>query len=175
MAHARTIDQDARVIDQCSHGKRIRNTQNMGIIIASARTSNTAPARIMADAIQAETLVKGFFVAPCDCKVVRITANGSPFVDMNTSGTVTAKLTKAVIDGSDVDLCSTIAIGAATVPTLDTAIDAVLSTTSSNLDLLEGQHVYLTVVVSDHTVDTAVAYVTIMMEWVPMDASYASS
>lgn len=175
MAHARSTDQDARIIKQCASGRRIRNVQNMGIIIASARTSNTAPARIMADAIQSETLVKGFFVAPCDCKVVRVSANGTPFVDMNTSGSVTAKLTKAVIAGTDVDLCSTIAIGAATVPTLDTAIDAVLSTTSSDLDLLEGQHVYLTVAVSNHTVDTAVAYVTIMMEWVPMDASYASS
>lgn len=171
MTHTRTVDDDARVLEQCSQGRVLRNVVCKDIIIAGARTNNTAPDRIMATVIQNETEVLGFFVAPCACKVVRVTANGTPFADMNTSGTVTVKATKAVIGGSDVDLCSTIAIGAATVPTADTAIDAALSTTEGALDLLEGQHVFLTVVVSNHTVDTAVAYVTVMLEWVPMDAS----
>jgi hypothetical protein len=122
----------------------------------------------MADAIQNETLVRGFGVMPCNGRVLRITANGTPFVDMATSGTVTAKLSKAVIGGTDIDLCSTIAIGAATVPTADTAIDAVLSTTSSDLDLLNGQHIYLTVAVSNHAVE-AIGYVTVMMEWMPTE------
>lgn len=173
MAHTRSTNQDARIIDQCARGRRIRNVVSKDLIIANARTDNTAPSRIMATTIAGETEVFGLFVAPCDCKVVRITANGSPFVDNDTAQTSTAKLTKAVISGSDVDLCSTITIGSATVPTLDTAIDAVLSTTSSNLDLLEGQHVYGTVIIGA-TVQTAVAYVTVAMEWVPMDISYAS-
>ena len=169
MAHARTSNKDSRVIEQCSRGRRVRNIVTLPFIVAEARTNNTGANRIMADAIKAETEVKGFFVAPCASKVTRIYANGTPFVDMDTSGTVTVKLTKAVIGASDTDLCSTITIGSATVPTLDTAIDAVLSTTAGALDLIEGQHVYATIVVSNHTVQTAPAYITLCMEWIPMD------
>jgi len=169
MAHAKVNNKDARIIAQCSAGKRMRYVTNMGFIIANARTNNTAPSRIMATVITSETEVKGFFVAPCACKVLRITANGTPFADMAAGGSVTVKLTKAVIGGTDLDLCSTIAIGAATVPTADTAIDATLATTAGYLDLIEGQHVFATIVVSAHAVDTAVAYITLMMEWMPTD------
>jgi hypothetical protein len=175
MANVRTTDKDARLIKQLADGKYTRYVASQGFIIALARTNNTPPNRIMADVIKNETEVAGFFVAPCACKVVRIAANGTPFVDMATSGTVTAKLTKAVIGGSDVDLCSTIGIGAATVPTADTCIDATLSSTAGALDLLVGQHVFATIAVSNHDVETAVAYVTLMMEWYPTDKCYASS
>jgi len=174
MANVRSTDNDARLIEQLARGRRTRYTQSLGFSVAEDRATNDTDSLIMADAIKNETLVKAFFVAPCDGKVVRIVANGSPFIDMATSGTVTAKLTKAVIGGSDTDLCSTIAIGAATVPTLDTAIDAVLSTTATDLDLLNGQHVYLTAVVSNHTV-SLIGYVTVTMEWVPTDIGYAQS
>ena len=167
MANVATTNNDSLLLTECSSGFRSRRVVEKSLIIASARTNNTAPARIMADLIQNETGIYGVFVAPCNGKVLRITANGTPFADMAAGGSVTAKLTKAVIGGTDVDLCSTIAIGDATVPTLDTAIDAVLSTTAGALDLLNGQHVYLTVAVSNHAVDTAVAYVTIAMEWLP--------
>jgi hypothetical protein len=167
MAHTRTADIDARIIQQCARGRRIRNVASIGFSVASARTSNTAPARIMADVIGGETEKFPFFIAPCDCKVIRITANGTPFVDNDTGETSTAKLTKAVIGGTDVDLCSAITIGSATAPTADTAIDATLSS-SDVLNLVEGQHVYATVTIGN-TVQTAVAYITLMMEWVPMD------
>ena len=169
MAHARTTNKDSRVIEQCASGRRVRNIVCKGVSVALDRTSNTAPRRIMATAITNETEIIPFFVAPCAAKVTRITANGTPFVDMAAGGSVTIKLTKSVIGGSDVDLCSTIAIGDATVPTLDTAIDATLTT--ANLTLVEGQHVYATIIVSNHAVDTAVAYVTLMMEWIPMDGA----
>ena len=172
---ARTTDKAARIVEQCARGRRIRNVQSLGFIVAAARTNNIVPNRIMADLIQNETEIFGFFVAPCACKVLRIVANGTPFVDMATGGSVTAKLTKAVIGGADVDLCSTIAIGAETVPATDTPIDATLSATAGVLDLIDGQHVYATVVVSNHAVDTVVAYITLAMEWIPMDISYASS
>ena len=174
MANTRSTDQDARLIEQLARGRRTRYTQNLGFSIAEDRVTNDADSLLMADAIKNETVIKAFFVAPCACKVVRVVANGSPFVDMDTSGTVTAKLTKSVIGGSNIDLCSTIAVGAATVPTLDTAIDAVLSTTSTDLDLLNGQHVYLTAVVSNHIVQ-AIGYVTVMMEFVPTDLGYSQS
>jgi hypothetical protein len=169
MAHTVVKNPNARVIEQCAQGRRIRNIVCKGISIAQDRSSNVAPGRIMATVIKSETEIIPIFTAPCKCKVVRVYANGTPYADMASGGSVTAKMTKAVIGTSDVDLCSTIAIGAATVPTLDTAIDAVLSTTSGALDLLEGQNVYATIAVSAHNVDTAVAYVTLALEWIPMD------
>ena len=172
---ARTIDKAARIVEQCARGRRIRNIQSLGFTVAAARTTNVAPNHTMADLIQNETEVFGFFVAPCACKVLRIVANGTPFVDMATGGSVTAKLTKAVIGGADVDLCSTIAIGAETVPATDTPIDATLSSTDGALDLIDGQHIYATVVVSNHAVETAVAHITLAMEWIPMDIGYPSS
>jgi hypothetical protein len=162
---------EAQILKQCSEGRRTRNVECKSYIIANARTNNTAPNRIMADAIQGETVIKGFFVAPCKCRVLRISANGTPYADMAAGGTATAKLTKAVIGTTDVDLCSTMAIGAETVPTLDTAIDATLSTTAGALDLIDGQHVYTTITVSGHNVDTAVAYITIMLEWMSTDVN----
>jgi hypothetical protein len=174
MAHARTTSQDARVIDQCARGRRIRNVATFGFSVGNARTNNTAPNRIMADVIAGETEIFPAFVAPCACKVLRIYANGTPFIDNDTGQTSTVKLTKAVIGAGDTDLCSTVTIGSATVPTSDTAIDAALVTTAGVLDLIEGQNVYATVVVGA-TVQTAVAYITVCMEWVPMDASYASA
>lgn len=169
---ARSKDKDARLIEQLARGRRTRYTASVNFSVAEARTNNTAPNRIMADAIKNETVIKPVFVSPCNCKVVRIVANGSPFVDLDVGGSTNVKLTKDVIGAADVDLCSNIAVGAATVPTLGTAIDGTLSTTANALDLLDGQHVYATIVVSNHTVETAVAYVTVTLEYVPTDAGY---
>jgi len=168
MSHSATNSPDARIIEQCTQGRKIRNVASFGFSVGAARTNNTAPNRIMADLIQGETERIPVFVAPCNCKVLRIYANGTPFIKNNGAETSTLKLVKAVIADTDVDLNTTITIGLGTAPTTDTAIDAVLSTVSGALDLLEGQHVYATVVVGA-TVETAVAYVTGNMEWVPTD------
>jgi len=170
---ARSKDKDARLIEQLARGRRTRYTASKSFSVGEARTNNTAPNRITADVIRNETERLPIFVAPCACKVVRIVANGTPFVDLDTAGSTTAQVTKAVIGAADVNLlASTIAIGAATVPTLDTAIDGVLSATASDLELIDGQHVYATVAVSNHTVETAVAYITLTVEYVPTDAGY---
>ena len=174
MANIRSTDNDARLIEQLARGRRTRYVVSKSIIIGNARTNNTAPNRIMADAIAGETYIFGLFVAPCDGKVVRITANGTPFIDNDTAETSTVKLTKAVIGAADIDLCTNITVGDVTVPTLDTAIDAVLSTTATDLNLLNGQHVYGTLVVGA-TVQTAVSYVTVEMEWCPTDLGYPQS
>ena len=169
MANVRSTDNDARLIEQEARGRRVRYVACKGISVDTNRATI-----IMATAIQNETVILPMFVAPCDGKVVRITSCGSPFVDMAAGGSVNAKLTKAVIGDTNIDLCTDMLIGDATVPTADTAIDAVLSTTATDLNLLNGQHVYATVVVSNHTVDVA-GYVTLMMEFVPTDVSYATS
>lgn len=166
---ARTANPEAKMIKQCTAGRRIRNIATKSLIVGAARTNNTAPNRVMATAIQGETEVFGLFVAPCACKVTRISVNGTPFIDNNVAETSTVTVTKAVIGGDNVDLCSAITVGDATVPTLDTCLDGTLSTTAGALDLIEGQHVYGTLVVGA-TVQTAVAYLTVMMEWIPMDA-----
>ena len=166
MAHAVVNDSQARIIEQCTQGRKTRNVVCRGLVIDTARSTH------MADAIKSETAIIPFFIAPCDSKVVRITVNGTPYADMASGGTVTVKLTKAVIGTTDVDLCSAISIGEATLGTLtvlDTAIDGTLSTTSGALNLLEGQHVFATVTVSAHDCDAA-GYVTLMMEWVATDS-----
>ena len=165
---AKSQDYRDTLLFQCARGQRTRHVNSVGVIIASARTNNTAPARIMASLIQNETEVFPIFTAPCAARVVRIYSNGSPYADMDVAGTVVATTSKAVIGASDTALGAGITIGDATVPTLDTAIDDVL-VGGTTMDLLEGQHVYTTVVVSNHAVQTAVAYITINVEWVPVE------
>ena len=168
MAHAVVKDPNARLLEQCTQGRFIRNIATLGLIVGNARTNNTAPNRIMADAIAGETLIKGFFIAPCEAKVTRIYVNGSPFID-NNAGDSTIKVTKGVIGGGDTDLCSALTIGSDTLPTADTAKDATLITTAGVLDLKEGQHVYATLVVGA-TVQSTVGILTLCMEWVPVDS-----
>lgn len=151
-----------------AQGLRLRNTSSRYFSVALNRLDNTAPDRVMATVIRNETEVLPIFVAPCACRVLRIYANGSPFADMAAGGTVVVTTSKAVIGGTDTALGAGITVGSETVPTLDTAIDDVL-TGGATSDLLEGQHVYATVVVSDHDVETAVAYISINVEYVPTE------
>ena len=180
MAHTRITNKDARIIAQCSSGKHIRNINNIEFSVGAARTNNTAPNLIMADAIQNEISTKGVLVAPCAAKILSISANGSPFVDMDVAGTTYVQVYKAVSGGADTALLtdnsnSGIKVGDATVPTADTAIDGTLSTVSGVDELTVGQHVYAILTVSNHAVQTAVAYVTVTVEWMSTDAAYASS
>jgi len=164
MAHAKSEDYRDRVLYLSAHGMRSRNVSSVNYIVAGARTNNTAPNRIMADIIQNETEVFPIFTAPCACRVLRTYANGTPFVDMGAGGSVTATTYKSAATALD----GGIAVGAATVPTANTAIDGTL-VGGTTMDLTEGQHVYVSVAVSNHTVDTAVAYLTHNVEWVPTE------
>ncbi len=164
MTHARTTDKDAKILDQCARGRRIRNISPVFLSVAEDRTANP-----IADGIKDTTTYKAVFIAPCACEVTRCFANAIAFVDMDTSGSVTLKFSKAVIGTTDVDLCATIAVGAATVPTAETAIDGVLSTTAGALNLIEGQLVYATMVVSNHTVTTGSSGLVGCVEWIPKD------
>lgn len=168
MAHAKTQDWRDTELYLSAQGLRSRHVNSVQISIAGARTNNTPPNRIMADVIQNETEVFPIFTAPCAARVLRIYANGTPFADMAAGGTIVATTSKAVIGAGNTALGAGITIGSATVPSADTAIDDVL-TGGTTSDLLEGQHVYTTVVVSNHAVDTAVAYVTINVEWTPVE------
>ena len=179
MAHTRTTNKDARIIAQCSSGKYIRRVETVCFSVALDRATNVDPRLIMASVIQNEAAVKGIFTAPCDGKVLSVYANGSPYVDMAAGGTVYVQVRKAVIGGSDITLTtgSGILVGEATLGTAitsDVANDGTLSATSSDLDLLSGQHVYATLTVSNHAVD-ARGFITVNVEWMPSDASSFSS
>ena len=179
MAHTRIVDKDARIIAQCAAGKFQRNISSQTFSIATDRAANDADSLLMASVIRNETAYKGIFVAPCACKVLGVFVNGSPYVDMDVNGTVYLQVLKAVIGGSDTVLLtdnsnSGIAIGSATVPTLDTALDGSLSTTAGVVDLLVGQNVYARVVVSNHAVE-AIGYVTATVEWIATDTSFSGS
>lgn len=176
MAHAVVNDPQARFMEQCTQGRKVRNIARTGFSVAQARTNNTDPNLANATAIKAQTEYKSFFVAPCDCKVVRIYVNGTPYVDMASSGTTYVQVYKAVIGASDTALltdntASGIQVGEATLGSatvLDTAIDGTLSSTAGVVNLLEGQHVYAKIVVSNHNVD-ARGYISLCMEWTPTD------
>lgn len=165
MAHVRTTNKDARIIEQCARGRRIRNIHTVPIIMAKDRAAIDADSHLLADAIDGDTTNKSVFVAPCVGKVVRCTVNAKQYP--STSGTATIKFTKAVIAGTDVDLCSTIDVDN---PTDETAIDAVLSTTSGALDLVEGQLVYAIIVLVATTSERSDAMIG-EVEFIPMDTS----
>ena len=171
MAHARTANNDARVIEQCTSGRRVRNVSYVPMIVANARTNMVDPNQILADSIQSSTVNKAIFCAPCVCEVVRCFVNATNYIECAAGGTVTTKMTKAVIGDTDVDLCSTIAISGESglVPTAETAIDGTLSTTSGALDLLDGQLVYGITVVSAHNVNARSGGLILCVEWVPKD------
>lgn len=164
---AKTQDWRDTVLYLSAQGLRARHVNSVSFSVAAARTNNTAPNRIMADMIQGDTEVFPIFTAPCNARVLRIYANGTPFIDNGVAETTVATTSKSVIGGADVALGAGITIGSATVPTLNTAIDDVL-TGGTTMDLLEGQHVFTTVVVGA-TVQSAVAYVTLNVEWVPTE------
>jgi hypothetical protein len=140
-------------------------------MVAEDRAAIDTDSHLLADVIRAGTVNKGIFIAPCNGKVTRICTNAIAYVDMATSGTATAKVAKAVIGGSDVDICATIAIGAATVPTAETAIDGVLSTTAGAVSFITGQLIYAVLVVSNHAVSVIPEALTLSVEWTPTDSS----
>jgi len=68
----------------------------------------------------------GVFIAPCACKVTKISVNAVPFPDYATS---TLDVAKAVIGGTDLALCTQVNIDGATT---DTEIEATLTTANLN-------------------------------------------
>lgn len=169
MAHTRTTNKDARIVEQCARGRRVRNTSIVPFIVANARTNMTDPNHSFADVISNDTANKAAFVAPCVCKVIRCSANALTFPTTAAGGSVTLKFTKAVIGGTDVDLCTAGAVGGASPPTAETAVDATLSTTAGALDLVEGQLVYAVILVSNHAISARSSGLVGMIEWVPLD------
>ena len=171
MAHARTTNRDASITSQCGMGRRTRYISLVPVIVGQARTNMVDPNHILADSIQNTTVNKAVFIAPCICEVLRCYVNANTFVTTAASGSVTVKFTKAVIAGTDVDLCSTITVGAPTgsVPTSETAIDGTLSTTGGALLLWDGQLVYAVVVVSNHAVTDRSEDLIVGIEWTPRD------
>lgn len=164
MAHARTQDPDARLIEQCSQGRRVRYVASKPAILALDRTAIDTDSHILADVIDGETsCLIPIFVAPCKAEVVRCFVNAVTYP--TTSGAATVVFTKAVIGDTDIALNTAIDIDA---PTAETAIDGVLSTTSGALDLLEGQLVYAVVALSATTSAKSDGLV-LAVEWLPKD------
>lgn len=166
---AKSTARRALIYDQLGRGYRTRYVQSTGIIVAQDRVAEDVDSAILADVLTNQTLITGLFVAPCAGEIARVYANAAAFVDMAASGTVTAKLSKAVIGASDVDASATMAIGADTVPTAETSVDAVLSATLANRRFIQGQLLYWTVVVSNHVVSVKSSALTLCAEWFPLD------
>lgn len=165
----KTQDWRDTALYQEAQGLRLRNVASAKAIVALNRSDNIAPDRIMATAIQNEIAVIPIFTAPCASRVLRIYANGTPYVLMDTGGTVTFTVSKANTDGTNTALSSALTVGQVTAaPTADTALDATL-VGGTTMDLLEGQHVYVLLTVSNHAVLTLVGYLNFNLEWVPTE------
>ena len=164
MAHTRSTDSDATIVKQCGRGRRVRYIYSVPIIMAADRVTIDADSHVLATVIYGETSNNvGVFVAPCKGEVVRCYVNAVTYPI--TSGAATIKFTKAVIGGTDIDLCSTIDVDN---PTDETAIDGTLSTTSGALDLVEGQLVYCVAALSATTSAISDGMVA-CVEFVPKD------
>ena len=88
MAHSRSYDIDARIVDQVAKGRHVRNIESQSYDIAAARGDNNVPNSIMADIIPGETFTKGIMVAPADIKVTDIMANGAPWAVTASGGVI---------------------------------------------------------------------------------------
>ena len=165
MAHARSTDNDALLIEQCSRGRRVRYIYPRAVIVAADRTAQDADSSPVADVIDGETALILMFVAPCDGKFVRGTVNASTYPV--TSGAATVTFYKTV-SGGDTALTAAININN---PTAETAIDGTLVVTSGVTDLVEGQIVYASIAVSATTSAKSSA-LGIEAEFVPVDLSY---
>lgn len=167
MAHTKSADSNARIIEQCTQGRKLRYIYAIPLIAAQTRNDMSSPDNMLADAIKSTTACKGVFAAPCAGKVVRVYANALTYATCAASGTVTVKATK----GGAVDLNTAFNVSgeAGSVPVSDTAIDGVLSTTAGALDLVEGQLVYATLVVSAHNITTCTDGLNLNVEFAPTE------
>ena len=189
MSHTRSIDNSARIIDQCARGRFIRNVNTVTYVIATTRSGNVADSRKMADLITNESgAFKALLVAPSDGKVETITARGTLWPVMASGGYVLATVFKEgkpmitgsgyVIGGHDISGFQNALSGHFTALTSGTAYDLTLNTASGyEVTFTEGQAIYTMLSMSNTTLKsgTAPSMVAISMEWVPQDKSYASS
>ena len=164
MSHTVVKDNDARLIEQCTQGRRVRNVVCVPVIVAKDRAAIDTDSHILATVIDGETSATvPMFTAPCAAEVVRCYVNAKTYP--STSGASTVTFSKANIGATDTDLNTAISIDN---PTAETAIDGVLSTTSGALNLVEGQLVYATVALSATTSARSDSLV-LCVEWIPKD------
>lgn len=171
----RTTSREARLIEQEARGRRVRYTKNRWIKIAEDRTNDVDPSEATADVIRTQTVSIPIFVAPCAGRFLRGSINATQWVEIGVGGTVTARFYKAVIGGADVALTAATTISwvtGGTALTADTVIDGTLSTTSTDLDLLEGQLVYCDIAASNHAIAAKSLGMCLMTEFCPLDAGY---
>jgi hypothetical protein len=165
MAHTKVIERKERLMDQLGKGYRTRYVKSLPFIVAQARGAQDATNEPVADCIKAQTRILGMFMAPVNCTVNRIFVNAQQYPTM-AANHVHVTLSKAVIAGADVDLCSALTISGLTAYT---DYDAVLVATAGVCDLLEGQLVYVTLVVDNANVTAKSIAATVNVELYPTD------
>lgn len=175
----RTISRDARLIDQLARGRRTRYTWTTWVQIADDRAADDADSAVFADVIRSQTVAIPIGIAPCAGKIVRCSVNATQYVTFaNASGgDATATFYKAVIGAANTALNTAITLsgeadGTPAIPTADTVLDGTLSTTATDLDLLEGQLVYCDIAVAAQDITAKSLGMCLMVEFVPMDAGY---
>lgn len=175
MSHTRVVDKSARIIDQCAKGRFIRNVATVDYIVANARSNDTAPNRIMADLIANDSSQKGLFVAPCNGTIESIMVNGSPYFTQQSGGLTMLQVYKqgqVVITGSGM-LVGGCATSGVTPQALSSGVT--YDATISGASFTAGQAIYAVLATSNDAVTSGPGYITVSVEWVPDDKSYAGS
>jgi hypothetical protein len=169
MAHAKSTNAESTLLREIDRGYRSRRIQKVNLIIASARTSMAAPANALADAIISETIQKSIMVAPCAGKILRVTTNALTW-PIN-AGTITVDVKKAVIGAGDQSVLSAALSveNTGAVRVAETAFDASLNATATNLQFVEGQLIYAEVAISANGITTASIGLIVEIEWVPSE------
>jgi len=139
------VEANDLMISQCSKGYRVRRiaTETLNVTVAST------------------TYKLGLFVAPCACKVTKVSINAVTYPNYDSA---TLDVAKAVIGGSDLALITQLDIDNKTA---ETEIEATLTT--ANLNLIEGQEVYATITIDANQVAAGSA-VTVQVEYMPTES-----
>lgn len=141
----KSTEKTDRIISQCSKGYRFRR-------IATGYLSATA----------AGTTYKiGLFIAPCTCKVAKVSINALTYPNYATS---TLDVHKANIGAADTGLITQLDIDNKTA---ETEYEATLGTSAAR-SLIEGQLVYATITIGATQV-TAGACLLVQCEYVPTE------
>lgn len=173
MAHTRSYDIDARVVDQVARGRHLRNVESQDWTIAAARSNNTAPNSITADVIQNETKSKGLMVAPSEIKIVDIMVNGSPWAVTDSGGFI---MLQVYDQGRRLVTTSGLLIGGTVISDFEGGFSCTSGVTYdltlvSGLEnqVSEGHAIYSTIVANNIAIQSGPGMITVSLEWVPVD------
>jgi hypothetical protein len=163
----KTIELKATLMTQLGKGYRTRYTSVVPVIIAEDRIDDTsADSDLLADALRAQTVYKGVFVAPCNCQILRMFANAKAWPNNAAAGVINLTGTKVGYVTGDVALTAALNIEAAS-QVAETACD--LTLVAAAVNMLEGEAVDVTIGVADQAITAKSSGLVVGIEFMPTE------